>query len=142
MIKITGIKALEEMSQQFQKLGGEIEDVAEASGLEIADEVVRDQFNDESDPYGQKWKPLSPGYLKQKKRRPGRGVKNIGVLTGDMAGSVRSESSGASFTISFGKHYAVYFNAARPLLPNKGLPETWIHVIEDEFGSQIDEILG
>jgi len=142
MIKITGIKALEELSHQFQKLGGEIEDVAEASGEEIADEVVRDQFNNESDPYGQKWKPLSPGYLKQKKRRPGRGVKKIGVLTGAMAGTLKSRSSGATFTISFGKYYAEYFNAERPLLPDKGLPETWVEVIEDNFGSQIDEILG
>jgi hypothetical protein len=142
MIKITGIKALEQMSEQFQKLGGEIEDVAEASGLEIADDVVRDQFNTGTDPYGQKWKPLSPGYLKWKKTRPGVGVKKIGVLTGAMAGSLNSKASGASFTISFGQSYATYFNGARPLLPDKGLPATWIEVIEDNFGSQIDEILG
>lgn len=102
---------------------------------------------------GVRWKPLAKSTIERKlrrgksnakrkktksgKRRPGAGSTQIGVDTGLLRASAQPgftgndgrggnvfESRGAEVTVGYGRNYARYFDAVRPLMPSR-LPQTW-----------------
>ena len=102
---------------------------------------------------GIRWKPLAKSTIARKlrrgkanakrkktasgKKRPGAGSTQIGVDTGLLRASAQPgfkgndglggnvfESRGAEVTVGYGRNYARYFDAVRPLMP-AALPNSW-----------------
>jgi hypothetical protein len=86
--------------------------------------LIDGQFKTGTDPYGEPWKALKASTIKRK----GHAV--IGIESSDMRRGIDvkpMQSAGVQITID--ADYAAYFQRARPLLPNRGLPVTWQRAI-------------
>ncbi len=99
------------------------------------DKLLNDQFDAETDPYGNAWEPLLPQTVKRKKgdSRILRRTDNLVARTT----AVASAGSGVELVSEDygGVHQVGYVNmVARPILPDGAeLPEEWQDIIDGEF---------
>lgn len=122
----------------FDELASNLGDLAglpSRVSKEVADginELMQDQFNSETDPYGNPWPALLPQTVKRKK-----GDSRILRLTDTLLNNtVASASSGSGVDItseSYGEYHqgGTKNMVAREILPGgKELPEEWLDLIE------------
>lgn len=115
----------------------------------IADELsiqIPREFATESDPYGNRWKELSPITIAKK------GHGQILYRTGEMLMETRAIASGNEIRFE-GPSYGPFhqrdrrnrwgtITPARPVIPNESeLPMGWQRVISDEFGKAVSAAL-
>lgn len=121
----------------------EVPSRASASAAEKIDALLREEFNAQTDPYGNPWKEHAPATVER------WGEHDILDLSGRMMGGMEvSPMSGAGIAVTFDVDYAEYHHTgtrympARPVLPLNTLPAAWEAALEEASAEAFEEILG
>jgi phage gpG-like protein len=120
------------------------------------EQLVRQGFRDERDPFGHPWPAHSPVTLRERARRGQAGRQKL-IDSGAMYGSIGHESDARSATAFVGTEYAPIQNAGnpnntawgrghapippRPFFPMDGLPEPWWAQVLAPLDAAIDAVL-
>lgn len=109
--------------------------------------LLRNEFAQERDPYGNPWKPLSPVTVAIKQRTGGRSgiLQDKGTMLDELA---IVPSSGAGLTVTLGAPYSAFHQTgtrnmpARPILPYAALPASWNAALREASEKAFGEAVG
>lgn len=121
----------------------EVPSRAAADASERIAALIQEEFDAQSDPYGNAWEPHADATVRRWGEHP------ILDLTGDMRGNVDvSPQRGAGIKVTFDEPYAEYHHTgtpnmpARPVLPINTLPSSWTSALEEAHAKAFDEVMG
>jgi len=126
----SGAAALASIMRAIHELNKVPSQAARQASSEIQT-LIEGQFASQADPYGNAWAP----HAKETIRR--WGPHPILTLTGAMGQVSVTPRAGAGITVTLGADYSQFHQTgtanmpARPILPNRGLPESWQNAIEN-----------
>jgi hypothetical protein len=104
--------------------------------------LIADQFSGQSDPYGNAWAPLKQSTIDR------WGEHSTLDLFGSMKDIDVRPAPGAGIVIRLGAEYSRFhqtgtrYMASRPILPWRGLPDTWRRVIADAVDAAFQRTAG
>lgn len=108
---------------------------------EVSEEITKElkkEYARGTDPYGKVWAPLKPSTLKRGRRPPPL------TDTGKMRDGTKAVPlPGAGVAVVVGAEYGKYHQtgtermAARPILPDRGMPRTWREIVKRVAGNAI-----
>lgn len=140
---------------RLQQLGFGLSAPMRAVALTL-DQLVRNTFRDQTDPFGKKWEPHKPSTTANRARR-GQASQQILIDSGALYSSLGHESDGVSATVFAGTDYAEVHqfgnpnNKAwgrgsapippRPFFPTDDLPDTWWTPVLGHFDDAIEEAI-
>jgi hypothetical protein len=132
----------------FRHLNGRLDELARIPSQvsrPIADrlnELLTEQWNTESDPYGEPWEPLAESTKKAK------GHDTILIDTGELAaGTMAVPRAGAGIdlvSLDYGQYHQTGTTRMprRPIFPDgQSLPESWQEAIQDEVSAAFGKVL-
>lgn len=126
-----GHAALQQVMRSLRQLASVPARVS-ADAAPVVASLLEDQFEEETDPYGEPWAEHEEATIKRWGEHP------ILDLTGRMKGISVAPLSGSGIGITLGADYGRFhqtgtkFMAARRILPdNRGLPDHWVQALSD-----------
>ena len=115
-------------------------------GMYVQRQTIRERFNKEQSPEGQKWKPLADATIRRRKKRHKRGQMKILHDTGELRRSMAYEAGNNSVKVGSVLKYAQTHQFGRgkiPARPFLGVTESEKKHITSMFGQYIKRhILG
>lgn len=106
---------------------------------------VDDTFRKQEDPYGGRWAPLSAATIKAKRKRGG--IQKILQDTGRMRATANYRVQGSVLQVGLSDRKAAFHQygtrrmPARPILPDRGLPEEDTQEIQEIFTNWLGRAL-
>lgn len=99
--------------------------------------LLDDGFNAGTDPYGTPWAAISAEWAARK------GHSLPGTHTYAMRGTLRVETQGgAGLVMTVGAPHAMFFDKARRLLPDNGLPASWREALAAIYAARLKKGFG
>lgn len=141
MANEAAIAALQKIMQAVEELQ-QVPSRVSRAGSERIQTLIAQQFVAQTDPYGNAWAPHKPSTVKE------LGSHSILSLTGALSNVEVKPMSGAGIQITLGASYGAFHQtgtrnmAARPILPNAGLPDSWSAALEASSAEEFDKIMG
>ncbi len=140
---------------RLQQLGFGLAAPMRAVALTL-DQLVRNTFRDQTDPFGRPWEKHRPSTLRDRERR-GQASRQILIDSGALYGSIGHESGADSATVFAGTEYAEVHQfgnpnnkawgrgsapiPARPFLPTDDLPDAWWVPVLGHFDDALEVAL-
>lgn len=126
-----GVAALQRIMRAVRQLSRVPSRVAQEASGDVR-RLLFEQIAAQTDPYGAAWAPHKESTLKRWGEHP------VLDLTGDMIGGIDvAPSAGAGINITLGEKYSAFhqtgtrYMPARPILPDRGIPESWVSAIRE-----------
>jgi len=136
MASIKGLESMGQLARNLERLAA-VPSQASADVAATIDNLIDDQFDRGTDPYGKPWAPLAPSTVRQGRRPP------PGTDTRELRDSVSVRPlPGAGVGITIGADYAEHFDRKRPILPRGTLPRTWNDAIQAAVDAAAERALG
>ena len=108
------------LRQRLQAIADELRDMRplwQAVGMYVQRQTIRERFDKEQSPGGQKWKPLSPATLKQRSVKHKTGHMKILQDTGELRRSITYEAEPNSVRVGTALKYARTHQFGRGKIP-------------------------
>lgn len=143
MFQIKGdTRQLEAFVRKLSAAGSDLGELSESLASE-AENLTKDSFRAQKDPYGQRWAPRRS----ESRRSSG---KQILVASGVLKGSINSKSSASQFSVGYSQQYGTYHQSGtskmvqRMMVPDagRGLPSSWAREFKAVVSDFFEELFG
>ena len=135
-IHVEGLKHLQQKLKVTADRLAHLQPYWQLVGLYVQKQTIRERFNKEQSPEGQKWKPLSPATIRRRKKHHKKGSMKILQDTGELRHSIAYEAGNNSVRIGSKLKYARTHQFGRgniPARPFLGVTESEKQYITSMF---------
>lgn len=135
-----GVAALRSIARSVRALSRVPSQMAKGASADIR-RLLFEQFAAQTDAYGAAWAPHAESTIKRWGEHP------IGDLTGAMMNIDVSPRAGAGIVVTLGAPWSGFFHGgtrympARPILPTRGLPPSWVAALRGQAEKTFRESL-
>ena len=116
-IKAKGISALSQSLKRKSDALSHLSPYWQLVGMYVQKQTIKERFDKEQTPDGEKWKPLSPARVKQRRKRHKRGNMKILQDTGELRRSIHYEAGQRGVRIGSNLKYARTHQFGRGNIP-------------------------
>lgn len=118
-VKVEGLKRLEQKLKIAQnKLKG-LRQFWSSVGSYVQRQTIKERFDKEQTPDGEKWKPLAPSTIKARKKRHKKGIMKILQDTGELRRSIKYEAEDDCVKVGSNLKYARTHQFGRGKIPRR-----------------------
>ena len=114
------VEGLERLKQRLKATADKLQNMRQfwsSVGMYVQRQTIRERFNKEQSPEGQKWKPLVESTIRRRKKRHKRGNMKILQDTGELRRSVAYEAHDDSVRVGSKLKYARTHQFGRGRIP-------------------------